>query len=380
MKLPVTILCLLYYSLLPAQNDTSYHEPPITLQSSYVSEFVTNHRGGLKTGTCYQGMANFTLSFDTRHARLWNGGTFYINAAHTHGGNPSTQFIGDFQVASNIEADNLTYFHEMWYSQSFGNANLTIGLQDLNVEFAASDYASLFVNSSFGVHSTIADNIIAPIFPLTAFGIQFKYDLSPTLGIKLIAFDGFPTDFSENNPYNLHWNFTREDGLLNIVQINYKTLLRQNLTGAYSIGSYSHQHFTAEKVNKTNHWEITNYGFYLTGDQQIAQYTNGSILSSFLQASISPYQKNENCFYLGFGFHYSGILCKNKADVTGIAIAHAGFDTPGRDETTIELTYQYKLNDRLSVQPDIQYIINPTGTGQKLPNALVTALRFNIEL
>ncbi len=380
MKLLGTILGVLLTSLLPAQSDTTNKKHPFTLLSSYVGEFTTNHAGGLRKGTCYQGMANLKLSFNTQNAGLWKGGTIYINAAHTHGGDPSSQFIGDFQVASNIEADNLTYFHEMWYSQSFGKANMIIGLQDLNVEFAASEYASILINSSFGVHSTIADNIIAPIFPLTAFGIQFKYDVSPNLGIKLIAFDGFPTDFSKNNPHNLHWNFTREDGLLNIVQINYKTLFRQKLTGAYSIGSYTHQHVSKEVVSKPNHWEITNYGLYLTGDQQVAHFFNGSILSSFLQASISPYQKNENCYYLGLGLHYTGMLSKNNDDVAGIAVAHAGFDSPNKNETTIELSYSYKMNNFLSVQPDIQYIINPSGTDLTLSNALVTAVRFIIEL
>lgn len=374
---------ILFVSLslqLSAQNDTTNKKQPFNIHSSYIGEILTNHTGGIKTGTCYQGMANLMLSFNTQDARLWKGGTFYVNAAHTHGGDPSDQFIGDFQLASNIEADNLTYFHEMWYNQSIGKVDLTIGLQDLNVEFASSEYASTFINSSFGVHSTIADNIIAPIFPLTAFGVQFRYRISSQLSVKLIAFDGFPTDFSQNNPYNLRWNFKREDGLLNIVQVNYTSKFSEKLAGSYSIGSYTHQHMSPEVVKKKSTWEITNYGFYVTGDQEIARYKSGSILSSFLQASISPSQKNENCYYLGLGLNYSGIFSSGNDDIIGMAIAHAGFHSPIRNETTLELTYKYKLNDQFSLQPDVQYIINPSGTDQLLNNALISSIRFIIEL
>lgn len=380
MKLLITLLCLLLYTQSKAQSDTANQQQPLTIHSSYIGEVLTNHKGGIKTGTCYQGMANLTLSFNTQKARLWKGGTFYINAAHTHGGNPSEQFIGDFQVASNIETDNLTYFHELWYNHSFRSADLTIGLQDLNAEFASSEYASTFINSSFGVHSTIADNIIAPVFPLTAFGVQLKYRLSSDLAIKLIAFDGFPTDFSQNNPYNLRWNFKREDGLLNIVQVNYTTQLRQRLTGSYGIGSYTHQHMSSDDIRKKEYWEITNYGFYLTGDQEIAKYSDGSVLSSFIQASISPSQKNENCYYLGFGLNYTGVFNKENTDIIGLAVAHAGFHTHERNETTFELTYNYRVNHQLMLQPDFQYIINPTGTDQVLKNALVSSVRFIIEL
>lgn len=353
---------------------------PITLNASYIGEIMSNLRGGLKTGTSYHGMANFTVDLDFEKAHLWKGGNIFINAAHTHGGDHSAKFIGDFQVASNIEAEDLTYFHEMWFNQSIGRADITIGLQDLNVEFASSDYASSFINSSFGVHSTIADNIIAPIFPLTAFGIQFKYNFTSRLAVKLITFDGFPDDFSENNPYNLRWKFKKEDGLLNIGQITWQPRLKERLEGSYSFGGYTHYHITEGESQDHTIWEITNYGFYIVGDQVLAKYSNGSNLNSFFQASVSPNQQNENWYYLGWGMNYSCLFFKDQRDQIGFAIAHAGFDNQNRNETAIELTYHYRLTEQILIQPDFQFIINPSGTDQNLKNAVVSALRFRLEI
>lgn len=378
-------LYLLILSVLILQNKSAAQNDSITggalqINASYIGEVITNFSGGIKRGSVYQGMGNFLINYDTKKAKLWNGGRFYINAAHTHGGSPSKTYIGDFQVASNIEADNLTYFHEMWYSQDIGRAQVTIGLQDLNVEFASSENASMFLNSSFGVHSTIADNIIAPIFPLTAFGIQLKYYIHSRLAVKLIAFDGFPDDFSKDNPYNLHWKFTKEDGLLNIAEISWQPRIKEKLEGIYSVGSYTHHHIAKEDPIRSDSWEITNYGFYVVADQNLAERENGSIIRSFFQASISPYQKNENWYYLGLGVNYSNIFIRSGHDVLGLALAHAGFAEHRGNETTLELTYQYQINDQLIVQPDFQYIINPSGTSQDLENAFVTSARFLISL
>ncbi len=362
-----------------AQNVTLIKEHALQINASYVGEVITNHAGGIRKGTSYQGMGNFMLEYDTEKGKLWKGGKFYLNAAHTHGGNPSSLFIGDFQVASNIEAGDLTYLHEMWISQTIGKAQITIGLQDLNVEFASSNHGSLFLNSSFGVHSTIADNIIAPIFPLTAFGAQLKYHINSRIALKLIAFDGFPDDFSENNPHNLRWRFKKEDGLLNIAELTWQPRIKGSLDGTYSFGSYTHHHFAEGDTKYTDTWEITNYGFYLVADQTLATHDNGSVVNAFLQASVSPSQKNENCNYFGFGLNYTNLFAKNDKDIIGIAVAHAGFANRS-SETTFELTYQYQLNDQLSIQPDFQYIINPSGTDMDLENAFVTALRFNIAL
>ncbi len=378
-KIYILIIILIFTIAVNAQDDST-KQRALSINASYIGEIISNLTGGIRTGSVYEGMGNFMFEYDTKKAGLWKGGKIYINAAHTHGGDASKSFIGDFQVASNIEADNLTYFHEMFFSQEIGRAQFIIGLQDLNAEFAASENASMFLNSSFGVHSTIADNIVAPIFPLTAFGLQIKYNIHSRLAIKLITFDGFPDDFSKDNPYNLHWKFTKEDGLLNIAEISWHPRINERLEGGYSLGSYTHHHISKDDNHTSEFWEITNYGFYIVADQTLAIMENGSTISSFLQASVSPSQKNENWYYLGTGINYSNIFSRKRSDLIGLAIAHAGFAKPQRDETAIELSYQYPLTDQITIQPDIQLIINPSGTEYILKNALVTRLRFIVSL
>ena len=177
------------YHHLAAQNNSS-----LSLNASYIGDWVTNMRGGIKTGSTYLGLANLKIGFDTEKAGLWKGGSFFINAANTHGGLPSANLVGDFQGVSNIEAGDLTFMYELWYKQQIDKIVLTAGLQDLNVDFSTTSYGAPFNNSSFGIQSSIADNIPSPIFPLTALGVSLQWNVSPAFSWEMALFDGTPDE------------------------------------------------------------------------------------------------------------------------------------------------------------------------------------------
>lgn len=376
----VVSFCAASFDAAIAQNsEDTKKQSPFTFEASYIGDGVSNFAGGIEKGRTYMGMANIRLSFSTKDAGLWSGGTLFFNGANTHGGTPSADYIGDFQVASNIEAGEITYLHELWYSHSFSNISITVGVQDLNAEFVASEYAGLFLNSSFGVHSTVATNIPAPIFPLTALGGMVKYGISESIIGKIAVFDGFPDDF-DHNPHNLSWKIKAEDGLLFISEHEFANVFSNKLPGAYKIGAYYHNHgiidATNESISPTKH---SNYGFYFIADQTIMKRSETEVLSLFTQASISPESKNLNWYYLGCGLNYSGMFKGRANDVLGLAVAHAGIkNSPIGDETTIELSYRAQLTENIFIQPDFQYVINPAGTDKKLDNAAVGILRFGL--
>ena len=365
------LFILISISQSKAQDSSSVRSKPFSFEASYIGEVASNFTGGIKAGTTYLGLANLAAGFDTQKAGWWKGGEFRINAANTHGGEPSANLVGDFQGVSNIEAGNLTFLYELWYKQVIDNLSLTVGLQDLNTNFAKSQNGSIFTNSSFGIHSSIADNIPSPIYPLTALGATLQWNVPGHFNLQTAIFDGTPDDF-ENNPYNTDWKLSKNDGFLTVMEIQFPKSMINGLAGCYKIGSYYHQH------NDTIDLEQQNYGFYFDGDQDIYKTANG-MMSVFSQIGISPKKENKNNFYYSLGFHFSGISAKRKFDETGIAIAYAGFGrTPSRNETAIELTYRIHVNETISLKPDLQYFINPSGTDAKLKNALTGLLRVEL--
>ncbi len=333
--------------------------------ASYTGSGVQNFHGGIKTGSAYLGMANIKVG-----ARLWKGGYLFVNGANTHGATPSADYIGDAQVAMNIEAGEHSYFHEFWYKQELGNFAVTLGLQDLNAEFVISKYGGLFLNSSFGIPSTIPANIPAPVFPFTSLGAMVRWEASPKIAVQAAIINA-PTDF-ESNPHNFFWKFNEDDGFMMFGELHYSTSLGNNLQGTYKLGTYGHNH------HNEGDGYVYNYGFYAIADQQLWNSAdNNRSLGAFLQLVYNP-KKNEgnNCYYVGGGLCYSGMF-KRKNDTLGLAFALAGFDGT-TSETAIELSYKVQLTENIAVQPDIQYIVNPMGLGYALPNAFVGALNFKI--
>ncbi len=349
-----SLMGLTAYSRAQDSTHTENYDP-LKFEASYIGDNINNLSGGIKTGSCYLGMANLRLDFDFEKARLWKGGQFYINAANTHGGTPSSDLLGDMQVVSNIEAGDHTYIQEFWFKQAIGKLEFILGLQDLNIEFANSEHGALFLNSSFGVLPIISNNFAAPIFPLTTLGLTTKWNISENSSWINALYDGSPSDF-DYNPYNVKWQFISGDGLLAISEYQYNTAIKDR-AGTYKIGVFSHSHIIEQNLNRNFPDSLNHnlFGIYAHADQ-ILWEQNMRSFGLFSQLGYSPTEASTIDFYLGLGLNYAGLFSKKGKDVLGLAIAHEQFKKIICSETTIELTYQYQISKNLFIQPDIQYI------------------------
>lgn len=213
-----------------------------------------------------------------------------------------------------------------------------------------SEAAGEFINSSFGVPPVIATGVPVPIFPLTGLGLALQWNIGGRWVVQAALFDGNQTSF-DHNPHNIHWNFSREDGLLAMGEVHFDN--RFKLGGYYHSADY-------------------NWGFYALVDQPLNER-----LSLFCQLAVAPKSKNENNCSLGLGANYS-IAARHTA---GFAVTNAGLHSAEhRCETALELYYKYTVSDNIALRPDLQYIINPSGGGIKQGNALVGILRLLIDI
>lgn len=352
-------------------------EPLIDFNASYTGDVVSNLSGGLKRGTKYLGLANFRLSLKTSSLGLWKGGEFFINGANAHGGDPSSDLIGDFHIVSNIETADLTYLHELWYKQAFGGFEITAGLQDLNTEFVTTDNGSIFLNSTFGTPSTIASNVPSPIFPLTAVGASFKADFGRN-SLKLAFFDGVPTSFTDN-PHNLRWEIDSDEGIFAISEFS-RTGELLGMPGKYRGGVYYHSQLPVKSDEQPVSVNSYNYGIYLIADQIIWKDPDGTgEISGFLQLAVSPERINSHHLYIGTGVSITGLLPGRSGDILGIAYNRTRIADPLlKDESIVELTYKAGICDNFFIQPDFQYVMNPGGTDSELPDAFAASLRFGL--
>ncbi len=349
-----------------AQNDALF-----TFEASYIGDNFYNYNGGMKTGYTYLGIADLNLGFNTENADLWNGGEFLIHVSNTHGGEPTGDFVGDFQGVSNIEAGNHTFLYELWYKHQMKNLGLIVGLQDLNAEFAVSDYAGLFLNGSFGIPSVIGDNTAAPIFPVTGLGVTFIYSINDRFTLKTSLYDGYINDF-DSNTSNLRWKLCKEEGFTSYSEFQVAASPLNNRDGIYSFGYFIDQIIND---NTSGAEKESGQGCYFVADQELIKSDN-RILGAFAQVSYSPPKDGNNYLYLGYGLVYRGLF--NKADnEIGIAVASASIDEGGY-ESSIEFTCKCAISDAVFVQPGFQYVSNPGGETSGLDNAMLGIVRFGL--
>lgn len=341
-------------------------ENPLTFGASYTGDMVANLSGGIKRGGTYMGLANLTLHFDTEKAGWWKGGELYIKGGNSHGGEASANLIGDFQKASNIEAGNHTFLYELWYRQQLGPVSLCVGLQDLNADYASSSNGALFNNSYFGIHSVCSENVPAPVYPLTALALNVHWQIADHWHWRTAFFDGRPDPF-EQNPYNVKWSLTANQGYLALTELEWDGSLVKGLAGSYKLGTYYHH----SPITEVTH----NYGFYIVADQDITRQ-----ISLFTQIGFSPKEYNNHFFCAGGGGTFKNFSRKRPDDMIGLAANHACFrHSPGGHETVIEAIYHFQATKQIYFRPDLQYIIHPSGTDQRLDNALVATLRMGFE-
>ena len=154
----------------------------------------------------------------------------------------------------------------------------------------------------------------------------------------------------------------------------------------------SHSFFGAGKVKlgtwhhsgkyssfKDNQVLSSTYGGYLILEHKMTgSKNNGHCLDSFFQYGFAPGEFNEVTNYLGFGLKISRLIGFRPNDSLGIGMARAGIGEALcgiKCETACEMYYLGAFRQAITIQPDIQYIINTGGTKR---DSLVGGIRFSL--
>jgi len=368
------LLILLSITALKAQNKEAFY----IFETAVTNDFNTNISGGVKQGFSFLGNIDLILSFDTEKAKLWKGGQFFFYGLANYG-DPLSEFVGDIQTTNNIEAENNVRLYQFWYKQSFNNFEIIIGQHDLNSEFASTDNGSLFINSSFGIQPDISINNAISIFPVATLGVVTKLEVS-NFSFLAAVYNGNPGS-EEANPNSLNWFFSKENGVMSIFEIQYTEKREGTTKGTLKLGFWNHgADIVVSREGQYDRYYDNNQGIYCIADYTLFTEKNdpNQGLGAFIQIGITPQKSNLIKNYLGFGANYQGLIPKRDKDHIGLAFGSASFISDLKNESIIEFSYLTYLNSNFSFQPDIQYIINPSGN-DVTKDALVVSLRTKLE-
>lgn len=350
---------------------------PLTGEFVYTPELWTVASGGIERSSRYLHNFDLTLEWDLSKSGL-EGGTLFIYGMSNNKSELTGDIVGDLQTVSNIDNGELYRLEEAWYQQEFSRGRVKLGLIDLNSEFDAIDAAGFFINSSHGIgpdFSQTGENGPS-IFPSTSPAAMFEVTVSEQLRFTAGIFDAVPND--PNNP--MAHKISLNEGALYVAEANYVA----SNDVRFALGGYLYSSEFDSLL--TGVPESGNGGIYAIVAAPLSERLSGWLRAGFANSTINPLSH-----YIGGGLLLSKPFAGRDDDQLGFAIATAwnGDDnkqllisqgsTPANAEYNFELSYNYFVNDKITIQPDVQYIVNVGGT-KDLKNALVLGVRFQFAL
>lgn len=382
---------------------------------TYVGETLADTTGGLRRGTIYEGRLEGELNVDLDSFAGLTGASLHTNAYQIHGRGLSSHNVGDLFTVSNIEAYPDTKIYQAWFQQSLFDGKLAFrfGQLAIDAEYIVSETASVFVNSSFGFPAIFANDLPSGggSYPFAAPGAELHYRPTKSLTISGVIYDGDPAGTGDPRLANVPLSardrggvaFRLRDPPLFLTELSYLTDHggQGGLPGNVKVG-YLH-HFDRfpdyGAPPGIDRYVRGDDGAYLIVDQSIykeAGSANGA--SVFVRIMGAPQGRNLVDAFVDAGIAYQGLFPGRGQDTIALAgaYAHLSADATRRERLAgngrlvndgtglIEATYQYVVMSGVTLQPDLQYIIDPGARGvadehgNRLQNAIVLGLRATI--
>ena len=361
---------------------------PIVLSAVYTAEIDSNVDGGLARGVRYLDNLDLQIAADGDRLIGWRGARAFVYLLYNNGTSFSSSLVGDYQTVSNIETGTRALrLFEAWIEQDIGaSASIKAGLYNLNSEFDTTQSGALFLLSSHGIGPDFSQSGQngPSIFPVTSLGVRGELRIGQRWRARAAVLDGVSGDPAR--PARTAVSLSGSDGALIVGEVDYRRGGTKAAVGGWAYTSRFDDVLAGAGAPSGR----GNRGIYALVEHRLHGGIDDDLagLSGWVRFGIADPRYNPVVSYLGGGIVQSGIG-KRRDDQVGVSIAVANFSeryrraqalagTPSdRREVIFEATYKLALTDWLSVQPDLQYVVNPGGQ-PSIGDATVIALRVRI--
>ena len=406
---------------------SSLKELGITFDLQEQSEVWGNLTGGGRRTTSYNGLTNAKLDIDLDKTVGWSGAEFLVNVYDIHGHGPTRSLVGNQQIVSSIEATPSVKLYDMWLDQSFFDKRLSVrlGQEGASDELMIAQYGALFLNASFGLPGLGAADLPSggSAYPLATPFARLKFQATDNLSLIGAVYNGDPAPPGGGNPQIRDRNgtaFRLNDHALAFGEASYSPDPKapEELPTTYKLGAwYASNHFADQRIDSaggllaspastgqalqhTGDWAL--YGII---DQMVWRRdgTKDQGIGVFLQVMGGPSDRNLSNLSIAGGMNWRAPFEKREEDVFGLGFAYLGISPAARhfsrdlvafggaasayapDETVVEATYTAPITSYLTLQPDIQLVLNagagiPGPFGRRtLATAIVIGTRATVK-
>ena len=375
---------------------TDLSELGIKPTASYTTDLMGNPGGGQSRGFTYSGTVQISIFWDFAKLLHLAGLSFNIGGAWSTGKNLSAEHIGNnFWVQSAYTApgdgaNNLTLGQIYLQQQLFDNSLIfAAGRLAPATTFATMPVLNNYLNQGINpVPGSLwtNDDTFTSYPPGVEWGAQAIYNLSPAFQVAAGVFN---TNQSSALGGKGGLNFALQQGnrgVLTLFQVSYflnHAPDDKGLLGQYSFGGF----YDSNRFANLNNPNSTKSGLYsIYGMFQQMVYRDGGAgsqkgLTIWGETAIAPRSiVSFMPYFIGGGLSYQGAIPRRDDDIASVGVIYGTFSRyipRTTAETVIEANYQVTLTNWLSITPDLQYVIRPSGSSA-IKNALVLGAQVQI--
>jgi porin len=382
-------------------------EEGLTPTLSFVTDIAGNPTGGRDRGVTHADNLGLDLLFDLDKLLCLKGGSFLVSMSQRSGTSLSKKYVGNVFTIQQVFGGQTFHLIDVAYQQELldERVELRLGRIAAGDDFLVSPYNYLFMQNGFDGNPVgiFFNSSGMTAYPNATWGLRLK--LKPTARTYIMSgvYNGDPAirDIGHNGA-----DLSLEGPVFAITEIGFQRNGLpgdSRLLGNYKAGFwYDDNRFTDFKTVGYGTASATrrgSWGFYGLFDQVLVPFgeaTSNRGLGVFGSFLVAPDESiSQMPYFFTAGVACRGIFASHPKDTAGLAVVFGDFSSELRHsqererqlssnvgvqeyETVLELTYRlYFCASALFVQPDLQYVIRPGGTG-RIDDALVLGCQIGV--
>ena len=388
----------------------------IEFSGTYTTDLAGNPVGGMEQGFTYTDNIAFGAKLDLEKLVGWNGATFTIAATDRNGTSLSQNYIGNQFTVQQIFGGQTIILTGLHLTQRLldDKMEIKVGRFSAGDDFASSPLYWLYMNNGIdGNPQALPVNASFSAYPWASWAARVRFEPSPDWNAMFGLYQVSNKTFNRYL-HGVNFSFEPTDGVMFLGQVGWtpeffrrpvkrvETEREENeelseaeenthgLPGHYWFGAY---YSTWEYAQFGSTQSAANaYGFYWHADQKVYQEAPGSDqgLTLWTAFVLSPQENIAKIpFQWNCGVAYQGVVPQRDQDIAMFGLAYGSFSDdygnagnayngePVSYEMALEWGYRIQFNRFLYAQPNIQYIVQPGGTGS-IPDAFVLGMQIGV--
>ena len=355
----------------------------------YNAIIASNVSGGIRNETDYAGDIFFGASFDLQKLLGWENTTFTLSGINRHGSD-ITPSVGSQYSVMQLVGGQTTFLYNVTLEKTFNDGNLSVKLGRMSAtdDFVGSPLYGYSLNNAVDgqIRAVLFDGTMTS-YPFAVWGGRLKAKTGDDSYFQLGVFQISP-DMFDPSKHGLDLSIAHDDGVSIFTQFDWNPQLAGR-PAHFFVGMNNAFFMDLPEFNTTSTTDHFTR-FYGHADYQVYREpgTKDEGLTLFATlaytaqdaVAIIPVQST-------FGSHYKGLIPGRPDDRTVFFATYGGFSNQYSDqlvagggssvsnEMVFELGHRVQVTKYAYVQPDVQYIKRPGGSGN-IDDALVLGVQF----